>query len=186
MRKSVLLFIMMLFLILQFAVKTFAVEETVNNIQKIRAGTFFKVMNLNEFSSLVSDVDDEVIFLNINDMYVYETNVIPRNTKVFGEIEDILEPVQGKDGAIKVKITKLITPDKKVYKVKGHIYTENDNYLGGNQTQPVYYRKVPHYQQNLRPILHASPLNIFEEGKHTIIKPGEELFVIIEEDITAK
>ena len=163
-------------------------EEPVDNNTnlKVRAGTFIKVMNLNEISTLVSDIEDEVQFLNINDMYVYETNVIPKNTKIFGEVEDVLEPVQGRNGAIKILITKMITPDKKVYKVKGHLYSDNDNYFGGEETQPVYYRKVPHFQQRIRPILKAVPLNILEEGRHTVIKPGEELFVIIEEDIIAK
>ena len=147
-------------------------EETnaENTNIKVRAGTFIKVMNMNEISTLISDIGDEVVFLNINDMYVYETNVIPKNTKVFGEVEDVLEPVQGRNGAIKILITKMITPDKKVYKVKGHLYSDNDNYFGGEETLPVYYRKVPHFQQRIRPILKAVPLSVLEQGKHTVIK----------------
>ncbi len=160
--------------------------EEITQEQTLRAGTFIKVINLAEFSTLTSDIDDEVIFLNTQDMYLYETNIIPENTKIYGEVEDVLEPVEGRDGAIKIKITKMITPDKKVYKIKGHIYSDNGNYLGGKETLPVYYRKVPHYTQRLRPMLKAVPLNVPEMGKHTVIKPGAELFVIIEEDIKAK
>ncbi len=166
------------------ALKSYAQEQDID--VKLRAGTFLKVINLAEFSTLTSDIDDEAVFMNTQDMYVYETNVIPENTKIYGEVEDVLEPMEGRDGAIKVKIIKMITPDKKVYKIKGHIYTDNDNYLGGKQTLPVYYRKVPHYTQRIRPILKAVPLNVPEMGKHTVIKPGAELFVILEEDITAK
>ena len=119
-------------------------------------------------------------------MYVYETNAIPENTKIYGEIEDVLEPVQGRDGAIKISIHKMITPDRKVYKVKGHIYSDNDNYVGGKQTTATYYRKVPHYIEGFKPILQAAPLDILEMGKHTIIKPGAELFVILEENVTLK
>ena len=178
-----------LFIFILFAgINMLHAEETnaENTNIKVRAGTFIKVMNMNEISTLISDIGDEVVFLNINDMYVYETNVIPKNTKVFGEVEDVLEPVQGRNGAIKILITKMITPDKKVYKVKGHLYSDNDNYFGGEETLPVYYRKVPHFQQRIRPILKAVPLSVLEQGKHTVIKPGEELFVIIEEDIVAK
>ncbi len=164
--------------------KISAEENNTNSI--IRAGTFIKVINLAEFSSLTADIGDKVTFMNIQDMFVYETKVIPENTKVYGEIEDVLEPIEGRDGAIKVKIIKMITPDKKLYKVKGHIYTDNDNYLGGKQTMPVYYRKVPHYTQAMRPMLQAAPISIPEMGKHTVIKPGAELFVILEEDIKAK
>lgn len=157
-------------------------EETA----KVRSGTFLKVMNLNEISTLMSDAEDEVVFLNTQDMYVYETNVIPANTKVYGEIEEVLEPVQGRDGALKISVYKMITPDKKVYRVKGHIYSENENYIGGKYTAAIYYRKVAHYNHGLKPMLQVAPLNVLEMGKHTVILPGAELFVILEEDIISK
>ena len=152
----------------------------------VRAGTFLRVMNLAEISTLMADAEDEVVFMNTQDMYVYETNVIPANTKIYGEVEEVLEPVQGRDGALKILIYKMITPDKKVYKVKGHIYSENNNYLGGKTTQATYYKKVPHYNFGMRPFLKAVPLNVLEMGQHTVVLPGAELFMIIEEDIIAK
>ena len=159
-----------------------AQDETAQNIT-LRKGTFIKVIVLEEFSTLTSDTGDRLRFINPSDMYVYETNAVPEDTQFFGEVEDVLEPVQGRDGAIKVMITKMITPDKKVYKVKGHIYSENDNYLGGRITESVYYRKVPHYSVGLKPMLKAVPLNILEQGKHTVVKPGAELFLILDEDL---
>ena len=154
--------------------------------QVLRAGTFLKVLNLSEISTLMADIDDEVVFLNTQDMYIYETNAIPANTKVYGEVEDVLEPVQGRDGAIKIKIYKLITPDKKVYRVNGHVYSADNNYLGGRYTQPVYYRRTPHYVQGFKGMLHATPTNILEQGKHTVIMPGAELHVILEENMILK
>ncbi len=160
--------------------------DTQDNNIKIRSGTFLKVMVPIEISTLTADIGDEVWFINSQDMYIYETNVIPENTKIYGEVEDVLEPVEGRDGAIKIIINKMITPDKKTYKIKGHIYSENDNYIGGKQTASVYYRKVAHYSKRIKPVLQAVPLNVYEMGKHTIIKPGAELFVIIEDDIKLK
>lgn len=163
------------------------IENTeVQTVKTIKEGTFLKVMVPEEFSTLTADIGDELWFINTQDMYIYETNVIPEDTKIFGEVEDVLEPVQGRDGAIKILINKMITPDKKVYRFKGHIYSENDNYLGGKETAAVYYRKVPHYNYRLKPFLQAVPLKILEMGKHTIIKPGEELFLIFEEDVEIK
>lgn len=155
-------------------------------IQKLRAGTFVKIMTREEFSTLTADIGDEVTFINTSDMYVYETNAIPQGTIFYGEVEDVLEPIEGRDGAIKVYIYKMITPDKKVYKIKGHIYGENDNYIGGKQTPPTYYRKVPHYNKRMKPMLQAAPLNIYDMGKHTVVMPGSELFLILEEDIILK
>ncbi len=181
---KILLTLCVAFIALTFGLKSaFALDDVQ---QALRAGTFLRVLNLTEISTLMADIDDELTFLNTQDMYLYETNAIPANTKIFGEVEDVLEPVQGRDGAIKIKITKMITPDKKVYKVKGHIYSQNDNYLGGAQTATIYYRKVPHYHQGLRGFLQAAPTNILENGKHTVILPGAELFVVLEEDVILK
>lgn len=152
----------------------------------IRSGTFIKVLVPIEISTLMSDIDDEVWFLNTQDMYIYETNVLPQGTKMYGEVEDIREPVEGRDAAIKILITKMITPDKKVYKVNGHLYNENDNYIGGKETQPIYYKKVPHYYMRMKSVLQAVPLNILEMGQHTIIKPGSEMFIIFEDDVKIK
>lgn len=152
----------------------------------IRSGTFIKVLVPVEISTLLFDIDDEVWFLNTQDMYIYETNVLPKGTKIYGEIEDIREPVEGRDAAIKILITKIITPDRKVFKVKGHLYDENDNYIGGKETHPIYYRKVPHYYMRMKPVLQAAPLNIWEMGKHTVIKPGTEMFIIFEDDVKIK
>ena len=75
----------------------FAADDT--EVLKIRKGTFAKVMTLDEFSTLTADTEDEVKFINTQDMYVYETNAIPEGTIFYGEIEDVKEPVKGKDGA---------------------------------------------------------------------------------------
>jgi len=154
--------------------------------QKIRKGTFLKVMVPIDISTLTSDIGDEVWFVNTQDMYVYETNAVPSGTKIYGEIEDVKEPVMGRDAAIKILVNKMITPDKKVYKIQGHIYSENDNYIGGKETAPTYYRKVPHYSYRLRPFLQAAPLKVLEYGRHTEIKPGQELFIIFDEDVKLK
>lgn len=182
--KRLFIILCLFFLMIGIYVKA---AETDNQTDKIiRQGTFLKVMVPEEFSTLSADIGDELWFINTQDMYIYETNVVPQNTKIYGEVEDILEPVQGRDGAIKIQINKMITPDKHVYKFKGHIYSENDNYLGGGQTAAVYYRKVPHYNFRLRPFLQAAPLKVLEMGRHTIVKPGEELFLIFDEDVQIK
>lgn len=160
-------------------------EET-DTFQKLREGTFIKVMTVDEFSTLTADIDDEVKFVNIQDMYVYETNAVPEGTIFFGEIEDVREPVEGKDGALKIHIYKMITPDKKVYKIDAHIYNENDNYIGGRNTPSIYYHKTPIHNQRMHPMLRVTPLNVFEMGKHTVVKPGAELFVILEKDVILK
>ena len=182
--KKIFCFILLIFSSFFFCDVVKAEESEI--IQKLRAGTFAKVMNQAEFSTLTADIGDEVTFINTQDMYVYETNAIPENTVFFGEIEDVREPVEGKDGALKIYIYKMITPDKKVYKLNAYIQGDGDNYLGGRNTAPAYYHKTPHYVKGLRPMLQAVPLNVYEMGKHTVVMPGAELFVIFNEDVILK
>ena len=183
MKRIKLLLTFILTIAISFIANTINAEE---NVQKLRAGAFFKALNLSEISTLLHDIDDEIVFINAQDLYVYETNAIPENSKIYGIVEDIKEPIQGRNASIKILIYKIITPDKKVYRVKGHVYTENDNYIGGEQTHSIYYKKTPYYMQGLRPMLKATPLNIFEMGKHTVLNPGNELFIILEEDMILK
>lgn len=182
--KKIFCFILLVFS--SFYICDIAKAEESEIIQKLRAGTFAKVMNQAEFSTLTADIGDEVTFINTQDMFVYETNAIPENTVFYGEIEDVREPVEGKDGALKIYIYKMITPDKKVYKLNAYIQGDGDNYIGGRNTAPAYYHKTPHYVKGLRPMLQAVPLNVFEMGKHTIVMPGAELFVIFNEDVILK
>ena len=183
MKRIKALLISILVMMISFFATTVNAED---EVQKLRAGAFFKALNVSEISTFLHDMEDEIVFINAQDLYVFETNAIPENSKIYGLVEDILEPIQGRNGAIKILIYKIITPDKKVYRVKGHVYTENDNYIGGEQTQSIYYKKTPYYMQGIRPILKATPLNIFEMGKHTVLNPGSELFIILDEDMILK
>ncbi len=167
--------------IININIKSEAQEE-----YKLRKGAFIKVMARDEISTLTSDAEDEVRFINTSDMYVYKINAVPEDTIFYGTVEEVLEPVEGRDGALKIHVYKMITPDKKVYKINGHISGENGDYIGGKQTQPVYYRKVPHYNKPFKPFLQAAPLNVYEMGKHTQVKPGAELFMVLDEDVTLK
>lgn len=180
MLKTIKLITLFIFTFVSIVLSVYGEE---NSDIKLREGAFVKVLVLEEFSTLTSDIDDEVKFINLSDIYVYDTNIIPENSIFYGKIEDLKEPVTGKDGALKILINKIVTPDEKVYNVTAHIYNENDNYLGGRNTAPVYYRKVPHYIKGFRPILQLAPLNVYEMGKHTIIKPGAELLVIFDKDM---
>ncbi len=183
MNKIVKSFIFIVFFM--FSVNILMAEE-IESAQKIRAGAFAKVMAMEEFNTLSSDIGDPVKFLNTEDMFVYETNAIPKNTIFYGEIEDVREPVRGRDGALKVFLYKMETPDKKIYNLNAHLYNENDNYIGGATTSHIYYRKVPHYNTRLKPFLHAAPLTVLEMGRHYAVKPGEEFFVIFDKDIYLK
>lgn len=168
-----------------FGFEYYDYDKTVPSSEVIlKEGTFIKVVNLREINSSVADIGDRVEFLNKSDMFMGEFNAIPANSKFRGKIVDIREPVQGNNGAIKIQINEIETPDNLFYYPEAFIYSANDNYLGGEQTPVLYYRKVPHYQKGYKNgMLQYAPTNILEQGKPTKIKAGSELFVIFLKDL---
>ena len=48
------------------------------------AGTFIPVLNTQEISTETCPVGYKVKFIATNDLFMYETNIIPRNTEFYG------------------------------------------------------------------------------------------------------
>lgn len=184
MRKFILLTICFIFLTLNQSFSIGKTQEQQASELKIEKGTFLKVISPVEISSNLTDIGDEVTFINVADMYINDTNVIPRGSKVLGIVEDLKEPVQGTNASMKFKINKIITPDKKTILMNGYVYNENDNYIGGEQTPPMYYTKTPTYTEGWKGgVLQYTPTNIRFPGQYTVIKAGTELFIILSDDL---
>ncbi len=146
--------------------------------------TFIKAITPVEISSELSDIGDEVVFINTSDMYINDLNVLPRGSKMYGFIEDIREHVQGTNASIKIKISKILMADKRTLNVDAYVFSENDNYLGGEITPPTYYHRMPHYINGWNQgVLQYRPSNIREIGQHHILKAGSEVIIILNEDL---
>lgn len=160
-------------------------EQIPPNGITLSAGNFLRVVNLRDINTFANDIGDECEFINTTDMFIGDVLVIPKNSHIYGVIEDIREPVQGNDAAIKIKVDKLVTADgDKTYYLHGHIFGANDNYIGGGQTNPAFYKTTPHYTEGWAiGILQLTPLNIYGYGKHQQIKAGDEVFIILERDL---
>ena len=187
MKKLLILLTITCFVFINYTVMNTKASDRAQEVI-ISKGTFLKVMPLKDICTSTSDIDDGVTFINLYDMYVDETDAVPEKSLIYGYIEDIREPVQGSNAAIKIKFNKIVTPEKKVIPIDAYLFSPNDNYIGGEQTNPKYYVKTPHFTQGFGRgiadgVLQYAPLNIREEGKHTIIKPGAEMYLILNEDL---
>lgn len=150
-------------------------------------GTFIPVLTTQEISTETCPEGYKVKFIATNDLFMYETNIIPRNTEFFGYIEKINEPVIGTNASMRVKITKLIMPDGFEIPVRGYLYSSNDNLLGGELTPPAQWEKVPHYQSRFQGIswnhraatLQIRPGGSRMMGVHTRIPAGEQQIIVL-------
>ena len=151
-------------------------------------GTLIKIHNIKELSSILLDEGDSVSMIAPTDVYVGETNLIPRNTVFYGTIEKLREPVQGTNAAIIIKMNKMVTPEGLTYEINGYVSADGSNTtLGGERTPPLYYAKMPHYTNWKLTKWRVGAAQYCETntrqfGAHTIIKPGAELFLILQDN----
>src|SRR5699024_1706651 len=110
--------ILTLFLILGIA--SFSYAEELDNVQlpmrdydgiELPAGTFIPIINTQDISTEYCTEGYKVKFIATNDLYLHETNIIPKGTEFFGYIEKINEPVIGTHASMKIKINKMLLSD---------------------------------------------------------------------------
>lgn len=151
------------------------------------AGSFIPVITTQEISTETCPEGYKLKFIATSDLFMYETNIIPRNTEFFGYIEKINEPVIGTNGSMKIKITKILMPDGFEIPTRGYIYTSNDNLIGGELTAPSEWVRMPHYQSKFQGISwnhRAATLQIRPGGRrsmgiHTKIPAGDQQIIIL-------
>lgn len=147
---------------------------------EIPTGTFIPAMSAQEISTQICPQGYKVKFVSTNDLFMYETNIIPKDTELFGYIEKLNEPVVGTNASMVIKITNMVLPDGFEIPIRGYIYTSNNNIIGGGISEPTKYVKVPHYQSDYRKAtLQLRPGMERKMGTHTVIRPGEDQIIIL-------
>lgn len=154
---------------------------------ELPAGTFIPVMSAQDISTQYCPEGYKVKFISTNDLYLYETNILPKDTEFYGYIEKINEPVVGTHASMKIKITKLKLQDNFEIPLKAYIYTTNNNLIGGGLTAPAEYVKMPHFQRRFQgnfwshrgATLQIRPGGRRMMGEHTRINAGENELIIL-------
>ena len=147
---------------------------------ELPVGTLIQVINLKEFSTKYCDETTRVSFVATNDTYMQEMVIIPKGTRFFGMIEKMNEPIVGTNASMVIKITKMVLPDDFEIPMKGYIYSNNRNVIGGGLTEPASYVKVPHYQQGFGiGTTKFVPGPARKMGEHLTIAAGADLLIVI-------
>ena len=188
-------FIFTLVLILGFGTNVLA-EDQIDNVQlpmrdydgiEMVAGTFIPVMNAQDISTQYCPEGYKVKFISTNDLFLYDTNVIPKGTEFYGYVEEIHEPVVGTHSSMKIRISKMVLADGFEIPLKAYIYSSNGKLIGGGLTEPAEYRTVPHYQQKYQgrfwtrrgPTLQLRAGAKRKMGEHTRVNAGEDMLIIL-------
>jgi len=183
MKKLSLLLIFMLFF------TPLARAEEFQNVQleirdydaiEIPTGAFIPIISTQEISTQYCPEGYKVKFIATHDMYMHETTVIPKNTEFYGYIEKLNEPIVGTNASMKIKISKLVLPDGFEIPIRGYIYTNNNNLIGGGISEPAKWQKMPHYQTKFKKVtLRAAPSMERKMGEHTTVRSGADGMIIL-------
>jgi hypothetical protein len=147
---------------------------------EVPAGTFIPVMSTAEISTATCTEGYKVKFIATDNLYMYETTVVPENSIFYGYIEKINLPVVGTNGSMKIKITKMVLPDGTENPMKGYIYTDNNNLIGGGISDPVKWIKMPHYQSKFEYVnMSLRPSQERKVGTHTAIQAGSNEIIVL-------
>ena len=152
---------------------------------KLAKGSFLKAINQRDISTSTAKVGDVEYFINPEDVFVGESNIIPKNSLYLGEVEQIIEAVEGINASMKIKIYKVITPDGNEYSIDAYVYKNGSTTIGGDLAQIAYYTRMPHYPGVWKKgALQYVPTTIREMGHPTVIRGGDEVIFIINSDLS--
>ena len=157
-------------------------ETNLRNYKSIQLakGSFLKAISQREISTSTVKAGDIEYFINPADVYVGTSVIIPKNSVFLGEVEEVLEPVEGINAAMKIKIYKFITPDRDEIAIDANVYKDGSTTIGGDLAPVAYYTRMPHYPGDWKKgTLQFVPTTIREHGKPTVIRAGEEVIFII-------
>lgn len=167
--------------------KTALAEATLRNYKPINIakGSFLKAINQRDISTSTAKVGDIEYFINPADVFIGTSNVIPKNSVYLGEVQEVLEAVEGINASMKIKIYKVITPDKNEFALDANVYWKGSTTIGGELTAVSYYTRMPHYPGDWKKgTLQFVPTTIREMGHPTVIRTGDEVTFIINSDFS--
>ena len=162
-------------------------ENTCNlreySVVEVPSGTFIAVLSNQEISTLYFDIGQKVEFTATTDLYLHETNIIPKDTVFTGYVETINEPIVGTHASMRIKITKLKLPDGYEEHLIGYIYTNNGNLIGGGLTEPETYDRKASYRKGYKPMVGYAPGATRKKGEHVSIAAGADLLIVLEKPL---
>jgi len=150
----------------------------------IPEGVIFKGYTLSHIDSATYQIGDKVRFINLEDVWMEEYNFLPKSSIFFGEIEDLTRPIRGINAAMKIKIYKIVTPNKTTYPIKAHVIYKGKTQLGGELTPPLSYNRMPHKTQGFGlGALQYVPSGEYAFGEHVKIPAASEVQILLESEI---
>lgn len=149
----------------------------------LKEGSFVLVYAIKKYSTDMLQEGDPVYFIAPSDVWLDETNIVPKNSVFSGYVSMLRMPVTGVNAALSIKITNITTPDGVTKEFDGRLTNGKNDVIGGELTPPASYNKMTHLYQSR---LHWSgttqwvPSGEYEFGQHRGVVPGQNLFIVVD------
>ena len=180
--KKLALLVLSLFLLIGFVCADPYLMRDYDGVE-VPAGSFIPVIALQDFSTAYTDSTNELKFVCYNNVYEFETVIIPKGTVFYGFIEKKNEPIIGTHASMVVRITKLVFQDGFTIPMVGYIYTSNGNLIGGEMTEPETWDKMPHYHKGIARhfvgVQKYVPGPTRKMGEHVSVASGANLLIVL-------
>lgn len=152
----------------------------------ISKGVLIQAYPVKTISSAAINEGDFVYFVNPVDLWVYEVNVLPKNTFFRGYVEMLKMPVKGVNAAIVIRITEVILPDGTIKRMSASVTQNGNDRLGGTLTPPASYNKTVHPREGQywkrAGVLQYVPSGDYEMGMHFTLPTNKAVFIRLDED----
>ena len=151
------------------------------------SGTMFKAILQETISSKTSKVGDPVSMILTSDVVIGKSVCIPKDSVFLGNIVELEQAQEGRDGYFKVGINELIFSDGWRTPIHARIWDKNTtDIIGGQVTQRTEYTKVPHYIERLSPLVKLVQTGPRAMGQERALPSGLEVIIVLEKDLQVK
>lgn len=146
-------------------------------------GAFVLVYAKKTLSTEILQEGDRVYFVSPADIWVGETNIVPKNSVFVGYVNMLKMPIKGVNAAMGIKITHIVLPSGQTREFDGTINNGSGNIIGGELTPPASYNKMAHPYLSRWKWSGSTqwvPSGDYEYGKHRGITPGQKMFIVLD------
>ena len=163
--------------------KQATVEQRHDELQHytLQAGTVFLATNQTPLSTKYNQVGDAVEVRLMKDIWIDNQEVLTQETKFYGSITTLEQPLHGRDGIISIRFHEAELPNGERMPIVAKLVTPNKKgTLGGEVTEPTQYKLVRYEVWGLGMYNRAWKTGELAMGKHTEAKAGEIFRVALE------
>jgi len=162
-------------------------DEPDTGVAVFPSGTMFKATLQNTVSSKESQVGDAVSFVLDSDMVIGRAVCIPKGSIFLGRVVEMEQPQQGRDGYFRIGIHELVFVDGWRVDVAARVLDNvKTDIIGGGVTPRQEYKKVPHYIQDIGPVIKLVKTGPREMGQNRALPAGKKLILVLDRPLEVK